>query len=113
MSSKLEKARASMGRLRSRVKQAEPVRALSAVGAGAAVGALERKGTLPTTMAGVPAKPLIAAGLHFVASRSSVGGATHSVLAGAANGIEGAYGYAAGKAGTLIAGEDESEDFQD
>lgn len=100
--SALDKARATMARARQRAKQAEPVTALGAFGGGAAAGALERSGVLPTSVGGFPVKPALAAALLILAPRSTLGAAVR----GAGYGMLGAYGYNAAKSGTLIAGED-------
>lgn len=105
MASKLERARAGVGRLRARVKGAEPLRAMSAFGGGAIVGTLEQRGVVPTTVVGLPTKPVVAVIAYAVAAQSSIGSTTHTVLSGMADGVLGAYGYAAGKARTLIAGD--------
>lgn len=111
MASKLERARQSTSRLRQRVQSAEPLRAFSSFGAGLAIGTLESKDIVPPTIGGFPVKPAGAALAMFIASNSSVGSGTHSVFAGIGEGLLGAYGYAAGKAGSLIAGQyyDETE----
>jgi hypothetical protein len=100
--SAMDKARAVMARARQRAKQAEPIAALGAFGGGAAAGAMERSGLLPTALGGFPVKPLAAAALLMLAPRTNVGVAVR----GAAFGLLGAYGYNAAKSGTLIAGED-------
>lgn len=109
MSSKLEKARSSMTNLRRRIEGREPIRAASAFGAGAIVGTLERRGTLPITVVGLPVKPLLALGGYTIAMQSAQGRNMHAIFAGAGDGLAGAYGYAAGKAGTLIAGGDDEQ----
>lgn len=115
MASALERARVSTSRLRARVANASPIRTLSAFAAGALVGALEARGILPASVLGLPLKPVIGAGLHLLASNAPVGSTMNSVAGGAGDGTLGAYGYAAGKGGTLIAGDDyvgDSEDSQ-
>lgn len=111
MASALEKARMSTGNLRKRVMAARPVETISAFLAGAAVGTLERSGFLPATVLGMPTKPLIAAGAYLLGS-GRLGSMGDSVAHGAADGIAGAYGYAAGKGGTLIAGLDDGEGLE-
>lgn len=111
MASKLERARASMGRLRQRVEGKEPLRALSSFGAGVAIGTLEQKGIVPVDVSGWPIKPTLATIAYIVAANSSVGTTTHAVFAGAGSGLLGAYGYNAGKTQSLIAGDDEDEDL--
>lgn len=105
MASALEKARHSMARIRARMRQQEPIRALGAFGGGAAVGALERSGILPPSIVGFPSKPIVAAVVY--AGASALSGTWAAAARGAGAGIFGAYGYAAGKSGTLIAGDDE------
>jgi hypothetical protein len=104
MRNALDRARHAMSRMRQRSQQLEPVTALGAFGGGATAGALERSGMLPTSLGGIPVKPVIAGLLLLTAPRSSTIGAA---LRGAGYGIAGAYGYNSGKSGTLIAGEDE------
>lgn len=108
--SKLSKARASAARLRQRVKSGETQRTLSAFAAGVVVGTMERSGVLKSTLMGVPTKPLISTVLLAYGSRASVGSMSSNVSMGAGHGIAGAYGYATGKAGTLIAGMDGDDD---
>lgn len=113
MASKLERARQSTARLRARIRGGEPLRALSAFGAGTIVGTLEGKKIVPATISGLPVKPILAGLGYIVAASSAVGSTASHVMFGASNGVMGAYGYAAGNAGTLIAGiagEDEDED---
>ena len=106
MSSQLEKARANMSRLRATTKRLEPVRAMGAFAGGALVGALRRNGTVPVAAFGLPTTPLFAAALHLFAG--SMSGTWASALHGAGDGMLGAYGFAAGLAGTLIAGDEVS-----
>lgn len=108
--SKLARARASMQRLRQRYKAGEPTRALSAFGAGVAVGSLERTGVLPPAILSVPAKPVLASALLLLGANSPGGSLASSLLMGAGDGVLGAYGYQAAKQGTLIAGMDEVEE---
>lgn len=105
--SKLARARASMTNLRRKLRSSEPLRAGSAFGAGALVGALEARGTVPASVFGLPTKPVLAT-LAFAAGIKAPPGSTMaSVMLGAGDGIIGAYGYAAGRSGTLIAGIEE------
>lgn len=104
MASALERARHTMARIRARTKQQEPIRALGAFGGGAAVGALERSGILPPAILGFPSKPIVA-GLAYAVS-GALSGSWAAAVRGAGAGVFGAYGYAAGKSGTLIAGDE-------
>jgi hypothetical protein len=112
MASALEKARQGTSNLRKRVVASRPVETISAFLAGAMVGTLERNGFLPATVIGMPTKPLIAGAAYLLGS-GRLGTMGDSVAHGAADGIAGAYGYAAGKGGTLIAGLDDSTEVGD
>lgn len=105
-SSKLARARISMTNLRRRLKSQEPVRALSAFAGGAAVGSLERINVLPPAVLGVPTKPIIATALFALGAQSTLGSTQSSMMLGLGEGVIGAYGYAAGKSGNLVAGDE-------
>ncbi len=102
MANALERARHAMSRMRQRTRQLEPVTAFGAFSGGATAGVLERQGMLPTSLGGMPVKPAIAGLLLLTAGSGTVG----AVVRGAGYGVLGAYGYNAGKSGTLIAGEE-------
>ena len=106
-STALEKARQHTSSLRKRFAGQAPIRAVSAFGGGALVGTLERLGTVPATVMGLPTKPLLATAMYAFASGQSASGTAAAVAQGMGDGLLGAYGYAAGKGGTLIAGDDE------
>jgi hypothetical protein len=110
MASKLERARMASTNLRRKLKSVEPLRAASAMGGGAAVGVLEKRGIVPASVLGFPTKPLVAAAAYLVGYTSALGSGTAAVGMGVGDGVMGAYGYAAAKAGTLIAGDDSGSD---
>jgi hypothetical protein len=111
MASQLERAKEATKRLRMRFQGtgARAERIGTAFLAGAALGELERRQVLPIDVLGLPTKPVIAGAMLMLAANSS--GATQRLADAGASGIAGAYGYAATKAGTLIAGDEDPEDM--
>jgi hypothetical protein len=112
MASQLERAKESTKRLRQRFTGtgARAERIGTAFLAGAALGELERREMVPAVILGLPSKPVIAGALMLLAANS--GGTTQRLADNASAGVAGAYGYAATKAGTLVAGDDDaSEDM--
>jgi hypothetical protein len=71
---------------------------------GAAVGFLEKRGTLPIAIANVPSKLAIGVAATLLEANSS--GSTRRLAGALADASLAIYGYAAGRAGGLIAGEE-------
>lgn len=105
--SKLERAKQAASRLRTKVRGGDVVSGISAFGAGLTAGVMEKSNIVPAVaLGGMPTKPIGMAIAWYLASRSSIGGTGHSVFRGIGDGLSGAYGYASGKSGTLIAGDE-------
>lgn len=106
MAGELQRAKASMKAMRARLSgpASRVERSAGAFLGGATVGVLEHQGIMGPTLLGMPTKPM-AAGVAYLLSKGSSGLASR-MLQAAGDGLMGAYGYAAGKAGTLIAGDD-------
>ena len=70
---------------------------------GAALGFLEKRGSLPIAVANIPTKLALGIGLSLLEANS--GGATRRLAGAAADCALAIYGYQAAKTGALIAGE--------
>jgi len=89
-------------RKRARV-QAETAERRMIIGAsGAALGFLEKRGTLPIAVANIPTKLALGIGASLLEANSS--GSTRRLAGALADTALAVYGYQAGKTGGLIAG---------
>jgi hypothetical protein len=72
---------------------------------GYAIAELSKRNILPKTVFNLPVKPVLGVALLFAASKSS--GSTRRVLDAAGDAALAIYGYAAGQAGSFVAGDED------
>lgn len=80
-------------------------RTLMMSAAGLAVGAAEKAGKLPVSVMGMPSKLGLGIIGHLVAMNT--GGTTQRIARNIGDTCLAVYGYAAGRAGAVVAGEDD------
>lgn len=103
MSSAIERYKTRASHLSAKLKAAPTERKVGLALAGASLGALERRGTIPVTLMGLPSKPMIAFVASIVEANSS--GMMLKVAGAIADSTIAAYFYKVGLGGTFIAGE--------
>jgi len=105
MPSAIEKYKARSAGLRAKLKSAPTERKVGLALAGATLGNLERRGTIPITIMGLPSKPMIAVAAGLVEANS--GGMMQRVAGIIADATIAVYFYKVGHGGSFIAGMEE------
>ena len=97
--------------LAARLRAAPTERKMGLALAGATIGNLEKRGTLPMTLMGLPTKPVLAVLAGLVEANSA--GMMHKVASAVADATIAAYFYKVGLGGTFIAGENDDDPLGD